>query len=211
MKNTFNTRIFLPALSILIISIISVSCSKSNDKKQEGGDPLGDLVPAQDRTLLEQKGMTFYKGSNPPSVNGKYLMKPLEFKFDNYREPNVYPSPGTIITNGQEVEFSAMNSTSITYKVPAYFTSLGPLENMFIVGEGQNFTAGFKVKLFGGMSALFAYNYAYIFSGTVEGTNIRNMKMAKIGLISNSNAINYSVEHQVEWYLDKDLVTEQIP
>jgi len=206
-----NTR-HLPFLLFCCL-VLNLSCSKDKDPSGADGQPgrqVSELVPAAYLKTLTDHGFEVNEGTTPPAVNGKFLISKFRFDYDNHREAGVYPSPGTIM-NDMIISFA--NQAADQSIQPAFgggaFTGV-ELENPFITGSGNKFTACFTIHIAGGSSALFVYPFVYLFSGTVEGDVIKNMKVARVGL-EDDKRDEFTVAGEVDIYSDVDGTSPKIP
>ena len=181
-----------------------------DDPADGAGKKVTDLVPPAYLAKVTSNGMQVYEGTTPPQLEGKFKMSPVRFDYSSWREPNTYPAPGTTMTYDITFQLSDQQTDqSIAVNLPGFYMGEN-VSNMFITGSGNNFTICFKSTMVGGPSALFSYPYAHIFSGTIDGGLVKNVKMAIVGL-DGTNSSGMSVAGNVDLYSDKDGVCEKIP
>ena len=170
---------------------------------------LTDIIRTQDVTELKAQGMILYEGTNQPIINGTIKLSP--FRFD-YAKPSIGITVGKIL---KDVSFELSSQTTgkqdIKVKSIDDFLNGESIYSPFITGSGNNFTVCFKTsetKIIGGEIVI--DDYAYLISGTTDGPNLKNVKLAKVGLkrlIPNANFPG--VEGNIEIYSDSDGITER--
>ena len=168
-----------------------------------------DIIRVQDVAELKAQGMNLYEGTNPSLINGSIKLSP--FRFD-YAKPSIDIAIGKILKD-LSFEFSGqvVGKQALTVKYVGDFLENGTINSPFILGSGKNFTVCFRVsvsKKIDGQLAL--YDYAYLISGTIDGANLKNVKLAKVGLKGLIFNVNLpSVEGNIEIYSDSDGKTER--
>ncbi len=171
---------------------------------------LTDVVRAEDIAKLKTNNMEVYEGTSPPIINSTITLSPWRF---DYANPAINTPIGEL-QNDVSVVFS--NQTIVDQSIEVAFlgdylkdTYLG---SPFITGSGNNFTVCFEVSIFSlSGSSIVINNYAYLISGILDETNMKNVKMAIVGLKSSiTNVTNPSVEGDIEIYSDSNGISELI-
>jgi hypothetical protein len=193
---------------IFMLTMTAVSCKKDKKDISDGLKKISDVVKPEWLLTVTDHGMPIYEGKNPPDVTGKFRMSPYRFDYDNYTEPNVYPQPG-LIMNDLVIEFKNQNGQNLEAAFGGNYLTGIELKSPIVTGSGNNFTVCFTARVTGGMSALFTYTFAYLFSGRIEGAVIKDMKMARVGL--DKAEAGFTVEGQVALYSDVDGTSEKTP
>ncbi len=163
-----------------------------------------DMIRSQDAAELKAQGMNLYAGTNPPLINGSIKLSP--FRFD-YAKPSIDIAVGTILKD-LSFEFSEQTTGKQTIKVKSIGDFLNKVDiySAFITGTGNNFTVCFSASvtsIIGGEIVI--DQYVYFISGTTEGSSVKNVKLAKVGVkrvIPNANFP--SKEGNIEIYSDSD-------
>lgn len=157
-----------------------------------GEDPMD--IPEDIMAMVKNAGMTINYGNNPPNVDGTFIMDPIDTRL-------VGPF-NTWIPYGDEeegylVEFEEITKLIVMFQshddnlvdaltVPFYSADeydpddITYFEDMSIMGNGKKFT----------ISTYFAFDFIFpdetigmIFSGEVDGQNIKNFQFASIEVI----------------------------
>lgn len=166
------------------------------------------MIRSQDAAELKAQGMNLYAGTNPPLINGSIKLSP--FRFD-YAKPSIDIAVGTILKD-LSFEFSEQTTGKQTIKVKSIGDFLNKVDiySAFITGTGNNFTVCFSASvtsIIGGEIVI--DQYVYFISGTTEGSSVKNVKLAKVGVkrvIPNANFP--SKEGNIEIYSDSDKKSE---
>lgn len=207
LRSAFYLTVRFIALTVLV-SVALLSCKKEKTETGDGIKKLTDVVKPAWLSIVTNNGMALYEGGTPPEVNGKFKMNPYRFDFDNYSQPGVYPQPGTIMSD-LVIEFKNQNGQKLSVNFVGNYLNGIELKNPFVTGSGNQFTVCFTARVAGGMSAIYNYDFAYLFSGKVEGNTIKDLKMARVGLTK--AAEGFTVEGQVALFSDANTVSEKLP
>ncbi len=142
---------------LFIITISLSSCSKDDDTvilEREGTiESVKGWANSEIIDALENLGLTIYEGNTPPNIEGDYQMServleatnvpndnPLGFRVAKLNMSFTNQNNGTFTTNFNGSQISSTDNSIIsTLAVDNY------LENSFIIGSGNFFTAFFKV------------------------------------------------------------------
>ena len=197
-----------------IFVLFLTACSKGSgddDGDDDGpGRQVSEVVPAAYRETLTSHGFRINEGTTPPTVNGKFLISKYRFDYDNHREPGVYPSPGTFMDDLVITFANQQADQSFSPSFGGGFLAGTTLEDPFITGSGNAFTACFRVNIAGGSGGLFVYPFVYLISGTVEGEVLKNVKVAVVGL-EDDTPDEFTVAGEVDLYSDADGTSPKTP
>src|SRR5690606_33735375 len=181
----------------IILGLMTLTCSSDDTNHEE--EPKGNIMKLSDVvsntaiTELKENGMELYEGNTPPKITGIAELTPMQYDYTN----TDYLGFGLGTENdGFRIQFSDQSSgnQSIKVKFIDYYLSNTELKSTFITGSDNKFTVCFILRKFGGPSAIWSFDYVYFISGIIDGTNIRNMKMATVGLKEKTpNQYNLSV------------------
>ena len=120
--------------------------------------------------------MTFYEGTNPPLVDGSYLIDQMATVYCEDAGRGGF-NPGEIVVS-KRIKFSNQSNTNLTLDyedrtVNGTSSSVG--KGAFISGSGTNFTAYFNTE---GVSQGIATRTALVVSGTKTSSGISNIRYA---------------------------------
>lgn len=95
--------------------------------------------------------------------------------------------------------------TDLVVRYIGYYEGEKELSKPFILGSGNDFTICRHIQMIGGMSALFSFPYIQLITGTKDGENLRNIKMATFGLKAASpNEAGVTVDGNISIRSDVD-------
>ncbi len=171
---------------LFIITISLSSCSKDDDTvilEREGTiESVKGWANSEIIDALENLGLTIYEGNTPPNIEGDYQMServleatnvpndnPIGFRVAKLNMSFTNQNNGTFTTNFNGSQISSTDNSIIsTLAVDNY------LENSFIIGSGNFFTAFFKVisTRDSGTEAL----QIYVISGELTEDGISGMR-----------------------------------
>ena len=130
------------------------------------------VVPSDIRQKMEPY-IPIYDGTNPPNVEGCYLIEPYEAV---YCEDNGY-APGSIINNSYYINLTGQSkeNTIDMEECSSSGESYSIGEGAFISGEGKNFTVFFNTI---GTTYGIPTRKAILLSGTKATDGIKNLRYA---------------------------------
>ncbi len=197
----------------LTLTFLMTACQKKNGSSEKDQDytKLTDIVSQAYLDEAKEMGFIIHTGNNPPAISGKYKLAPWRFDGDNYSEPGTGTPVGNTNPTGFTLQLSEQDGTAIVVKYIGYYEGEKELSSSFILGSGNDFTICRHIQMVGGMGALFSFPYAQLISGTRDGENLRNIKMATIGLKSSSaNEAGISVDGNISIRSDVDGISERV-
>lgn len=170
---------------------------------------LTDVIRTADVAELKTHAMEVYAGTTPPIINGTVKLSPWRF---DYAKPSIGITPGQI-QKDITVEFSGQTAgkQAIVVKFAGDYLKETKLISPFITGSGNKFTVCFKtiVATISG-NLVYFNNYAYLISGSVDGTNLKNVKMAIVVIKSAvGNVASPYIEGDIAIYSDSDGISER--
>lgn len=184
-------------LLLLTNSIFLFSCKK--EKNTESGK-LNDIISSEYRGTLANLGMDLYEGENPPNIVGSIYMSPNYLLKSNITGD---PVPNTQFVH-YTIKFYEQNSSGNTVK----FTGTGSggsstereeSQSGIVTGSGNKFTAyGRSTVTLGANSVV----VAYVYSGIIEGENIKNFKKALVIVDDTKGGINLLKNGQIRIFYD---------
>lgn len=187
------------------MALLAAGCQKKDGSEGDKSNKLTDIVPQVYLNEAKTMGFTVHTGDNPPLITGKYKLAPWRFDGDNYSEPGVGLPIGYTIEEGFVLDLSAQNGTDLVVRYIGYYEGEKELSKPFILGSGNDFTICRHIQMIGGMSALFSFPYIQLISGTKDGENLRNIKMATFGLKAASpNEAGVTVDSNISIRSDVD-------
>jgi len=192
---------------LLGVGLLIAGCKKDGASKEDnGGKNLTDIVSQAYLDKAKEMGFTVYTGDKPPHILGSYLLAPWRFDGDNYSEPGTGTTPGDTNPNGFTLSLlTDQTGANFTVRYTGYYEGEKELSKPFIIGSGDNFTICRHIQMVGGMGALFSFPYIQLISGTKDGVNLRNVKMATIGLkASTPNEAGITVDGNISIRSDAD-------
>lgn len=198
-------------LALCLMLSVMTGCKKEGGSSEEGKNNkhLTDIVPQAYLNKAKEMGFTVFTGNNPPDVSGEYLLAPWRYDGDNYNAPGVGTAPGSVNQDGFTLRLSEQNGTSLVVRYIGYYEGTKELSQPFITGSGNDFTICRHIQMVGGMGALFSFPYVQLISGTKDGTVLRNVKMATIGLKAETpNEAGITVEGQISIRSDVDGISQ---
>ncbi len=195
-------------LGMMMVGLWS-ACSKDNetDRKEETQEnKIREIIPRQYLDVLKVMGMPVHEGTHPPDITGIYLVSPLQLQYTNIENDNVI---GYRYTDGG-YNFYEQSKNDFSIKVASkHSRTISVSTTAVISGSGNAFTVYAMAKTkstTGDYSAVFAYLY----SGIMEGTSIKDLKIAFIN-VDNSNGGGYFIEEgQARITHDGDNISERI-
>ncbi len=192
---------------LLGVALLITSCEKkTNSEEDNGNKKLTDIVSQAYLNEAKDMGFTVYTGDKPPYIMGSYLLAPWRFDGDNYNPSGVGTTPGYTYPDGFTLSLlTDQEGGNFTVRYTGYYEGEKELSKPFIVGLGNDFTICRHIQMVGGMSALFSYPYVQLISGTKDGENLRNVKMATIGLkAATPNDAGITVDGNISIHSDAD-------
>ena len=117
--------------------------------------------------------MPIYEGSNPPVIEGAYLISPFKAV---YASDNVF-DPGDLAYD-YKIRFTnqnTKNNTLLYNEMDMVEDSYASSDEVAIIGNGNDFTAYF---ISSGKSSGISYKAATLISGTWSGSGIKNLYYA---------------------------------
>ncbi len=174
MKITFQPLI---AIAGIIITAGLFSCKKN--KEETPSDPIvtqiQNILPQKFIDSLKKHGIVVNEGSTPPTINGIYIIEPIN-DYDN----SFNFSPGDA---ADDARIKISNQSGSTAAV--YIKSDGDIDTstaQIIAGSGNDFTVYAQAK--GGTPV---YTYDYVMTGTYSATGIVNIKFSFVMVDNGGN------------------------
>lgn len=192
------------------MALLAGSCQKKNGSEGDKSSKLTDIVSQVYLNEAKEMGFTVHTGDNPPLISGKYKLAPWRFDGDNYSEPGTGTPVGSINQEGFVLDLSVQNGTDLVVRYIGYYEGEKELSKPFILGSGNDFTICRHIRMVGGMGGLFSFPYIQLISGTKDGENLRNIKMATIGLKADSpNQAGVTVDGNISIRSDVDGISSK--
>lgn len=187
-------------LTILMILMVTIffSCKKEKDEDAIVKEKIEIVIPQQYVDTLKGLGMNVFEGSNPPNVEGIYLLDSLILVNSNI--------PGSIVGtkfSDTKMKFSNQSATNFSLTVEQKsLSSLSTSENSVVTGDGDNFTIwGNLTSIRNGDTAIIAT----ILSGQVSDDGIKNLNFALINVDYVFNGSNqFLLEGQARFLKDQN-------
>ena len=155
--------------------------------------------------LLEQKGMPLYIGLSAPTVNGTYKITPTQLVDYWSSDPEKYGDIDVDEEVEEVIKFADQSGNNVwidTYNIDED----GPDINMgademlgdsrgcksLILGYGNKFTAAYMITLDYPTYDIYVH-MAYIISGEVSGSNLKDVYIATVSLDRDNNIVEYGI------------------
>ena len=155
--------------------------------------------------LLEQKGMPLYIGLSAPTVNGTYKITPTQLVDYWSSDPDTYGDIDVDEEVEEVIKFADQSGNNVwidTYNIDED----GPDINMgademlgdsrgcksLILGYGNKFTAAYMITLDYPTYDIYVH-MAYIISGEVSGSNLKDVYIATVSLDRDNNIVEYGI------------------
>lgn len=201
-------RIKKTIYSLLLLIFFSVSCSESEDVDVPGtGNGIQErialVVPPQNQDILKGLGITPVSGTNTPVIAGSYRIQTMTLQASTQSGGNqtghVFPDAG--------IRFFDQVSENVKIEAVRFIGEEFSATNAIITGNGNNFTVYAKG------TAKTASNTAVfdiIISGTKDGNNLRNLKIAYINTNNSSGGNSFIPQGTAQLVTDGGSVSEAI-
>lgn len=155
--------------------------------------------------LLEQKGMPLYIGLSAPTVNGTYKITPTQLVDYWSSDPDTYGDIDVDEEVEEVIKFADQSGNNVwidTYNIDED----GPDINMgademlgdsrgcksLILGYGNKFTTAYMITLDYPTYDIYVH-MAYIISGEVSGSNLKDVYIATVSLDRDNNIVEYGI------------------
>lgn len=187
----------LMILPILMLTIF-FSCKKEKDEDAIVKEKIEIVIPQQYIDTLKGLGMNVFEGSNPPNVEGIYLLDSLILINSNI--------PGFIVgTAFSDAKINLYNQNTTNFSLTVEQKTSGSLstsENSVVTGDGDNFTIwGNLTTSNNGDTAIIAT----IISGQIADDGIKNLDYALINVDYIFNGSNqFLLEGQARFIKDQN-------
>lgn len=188
---------------LLSAPILILSCKKEN---KAVSDKLDGIVSKEYRNTLINLGMELHSGDVPPNIVGSVYMSPNYLLKSNITGD---PAPNTQFVH-YTIKFYDQNSSANTVK----FTGIGSggstsereeSQSAVVTGSGNNFTIYGRSTVTLGSNSIVV---AYVYSGTIDGTNIKNFKKALIVVDDTKGGVNLIKNGQARIFYDANKISE---
>ncbi len=164
---------------------------------------IDNVVTPEQVEVLEDMGMTLHTGTNPPNIEGSYLLSPCLLKGTNISGDSIGHRFMDVVIRFYNQEGIGINLERYTGDTRSYAS-----EAIFIAGNDNNFTIYSKQKneLVNDPST---YIYtANIYSGTIENGEIKNLQLGFLCVDDTHNDGTYIPEGSGRLVIDGDYVSE---
>lgn len=195
---------------VLCLSILMMIGCKKDDKSAQKEEiqekKIQEIIPGNYLNVLKEMGMPIHEGINPPDITGIYHISPIMLLKTNITSAGEY-EVGHRFADGR-YSFSSLNKNDFTLKV-ASKQGPGNSESTIaaISGSGSHFTVyAMEISTSGTNSAIFAYLY----SGILEGSSIKDFKMAFINVDNSNGGIQFIKEGEARITHDEDGISERV-
>ncbi len=114
---------------------------EEEEEEEEEPESISDIIDEEALDELEDKGMTINKGTDPPDIEGEYLVDDLYIVYDSKQPPH-YFDPGYAIEDYIYTFYDQLPDLSLkgAYKVINNPKIYGQGNAAFISGKGDDFT-----------------------------------------------------------------------
>lgn len=174
-------KLSIAFVSLLIYSSILTSCKKNDEP---GNEKIDQIISTQWRGELKDLGMDIFEGNTPPDVVGKITLTPNLLMKSNISGD---PAVNTQFVNYLIRVYDQTSSNDIKISATSYGGQGTEYEESLdaaISGSGNNFSIyGRHIITLGSNSVV----VANVYSGTVDGTQITNLKKAFV-VVDDSNS-----------------------
>ena len=209
---TFTLRNAAFALTLLLtVTLMFPSCKKDDDGEKSSNysadlpDEIDALVEEDIMETIEGMGMPVYRGSNPPSIEGDFLVEDYVLEKSNIStdDLNTWYFPYFLTFLDQD------DSTGTVTADYANGFSTGYAEGSFVIGSGNNFSV-FSRSVTSRQDCSDAYGIM-IFSGTMQSDGIHGFKMAAFMTDNQGNSCGYWIDNgKGRIFNDGDGVAERL-
>ncbi|REG90687.1 hypothetical protein [Algoriphagus antarcticus] len=192
MKRNFST------LLILVVSLAFTSCKDDDDDPNVVQVKINNVVPEQYLQIVRGLGMETYTGDTPPDISGTYLMSPNLLLRSNI--PNDAPSNSPFVN--YTINFTNQNSSNFSISFTGSASGEQDSSNSAVIaGSGNDFSVyGKSTTVVGSNSVVLGV----IYSGTMEGGKIKNLKRAIIVLDDSKGGPNLLKNENARVFQDGD-------
>jgi hypothetical protein len=177
--------------SFILFTIVSVSCKKDSNNKDEGelSNDIKNIVPDSILQKLTQLGMPVNKGIEPMDITGIYEASPFELKATSIIDD--YPIGSEFAD--YKFELYDQDNENLTIKLDYVNGSeSGTGLGGFISGSGNDFSVFVKVHAISGDSPADVLN---MFSGTITDDGIANLYFSNFMLDNFDNPESYWIDN----------------
>ena len=190
-------------LLLITTSILFVSCKKENKSDSTN---LNGVISAEHRSTLANLGMDLYEGENPPNIVGSIYMTPNYLLKSNITGD---PQPNTQFVH-YTIKFYDQNSSGNTVKFSGVGTGGSSSEREesqsgIVTGSGNKFTVYGRSTVTLGANSIVV---AYVYSGIIEGENIKNFKKALVVVDDTKGGNNLLKNGQIRVFYDANKTSE---
>ena len=164
-----------------------------------------DITTAKFISALQQAGMPVHIGTNAPTVNGTFSIKPTQLVKYWSANPEDYDDIEVDETTEEVLKFTGQSGNNVwidSYNIdedgPDYSVAesnqLGDSRGVkaVIVGSGSKFTAAYIITLDWPAYNLFV-RMGYIISGEVSGSSLKDVYIAALSLDRDYNLLEYGI------------------
>ncbi|MCB0540735.1 MAG: hypothetical protein KDE33_24680 [Bacteroidetes bacterium] len=185
----------------MIILLSIASCCK------EEMTPPVNPIPPEVLKQIEANGQVLHQGTNPPNINGKYLLSPAVLVRSNFDDDLFvgYTFVDNIIT------FSGWKkgSSDITIQVEEVDHLIGTAMGSYISGSGNDFTVYVLIDLKDNDNH--TVKTTHVFSGTIIKDGINNLQLSIFMVDDNGDPNDKYIENgQGRLVEDEDGFSEKI-
>jgi len=197
---------------LAVAAIAAHACKKKDIKDDLPPDEeiltkkIQDIIPQQYLDSLKKYGLELHTGTNPPNVEGNYLLTPAKLVASN-RENENFPIGYTF--RDSKFKLYEQHSTDFSIKLFGrhFLNAVDESIATAISGSGNKFTVYGKVK-----TTLNAYHsiFAIVISGEKDGQNLKNIRYGFINIDHSNGSPDVMKEGEARIVEDADFVTERI-
>lgn len=195
-------------LAIVAVTAIATQACKKKDMPSNDDiltKKIQDIIPQQYLDSLKKYGLELLTGTNPPNVEGTYLLTPAKLVSSNIPDDFV---PGHQFRDSKLKLYEQHNADFGIKLFGLHF--LNERDESIataISGSGNKFTVYGKVK-----ATLGSYHsiIAIVISGEKDGQNLKNIKYGLINIDHSNGSPEVIKEGEARIIEDADFVTERI-
>jgi hypothetical protein len=202
-KNNLSNKVML--ISFFTLTTFFYACKKENRENnlvQVQQQQINQVLPQKYIDTLKNLGLTLHDGTNPPIINGIYILSPLKLKASNIPTDFI----GKVFSDAK-LKILNQNNTNFSLEILGkdFLASKDTSIISAISGEGNNFTLYGKIKAnYGANYAIFAL----VISGTLDATKLKNVEYGLINIDNTNGNSSFISEGQTRIIYEVDSISE---
>lgn len=202
-KNDLSNKVML--ISFFTLTTFFYACKKENrgnNLVQVQQQQINQVLPQKYIDTLKNLGLTLHDGTNPPIINGIYILSPIKLTASNI--------PGDVI--GQvftDAKIKILNQDNTNFSLGILGKNFLSINDTSIVsaisGEGNNFTIYGKIKANNGNNSAI---FALVLSGTLDATMLKNIEYGIINIDNTNGNGSFISEGKTRIVYEADSISE---